>query len=124
MDEDRLSYIRNLWSEEIYQLRRFVGSKNLAKILMIAYIIMVITLLIMIFVLVGSIIARHTYADDEHDEDANHANPGMKSVDYSDDISGFLYLAILFIMVGCVLCCRPCSLCKVTSPHYSGYEEI
>ena len=123
MDEDRFSYIRNLWSAEVYQLRRYVGSKNLAKILMIAYIIMIITLLIMIFVLVGSIIARHTHVDDRHEEDVSHDKSGVKSGDFSD-LSGFVYLLILFLVVVCVLCCRPCSLCGVTSPHNNGYEEI
>ena len=123
MDENRSNYIRNLWSLEISEVRRFVGSKTLAKIFMTAYIIMIITLVLMIFVLVGNIIARHIHEDDEPEEDVNHNKAGIKSLDYSD-LSGFLYLLILVLMVGSILCCRPCSLCGVTSPHHSGYEEI
>ena len=103
MDENRSNYIRNLWSLQISQIRGSVGSKNLAKIFMTAYIIMIITLVLMIFVLVGNIIASHSHGNDEPEEDVKHNKTGIKSLDYRD-LSGFLYLLSLVSTVGSIPC--------------------
>ena len=120
MDGERYNSIRNLWNEEINQIRRFVGSKFLAYTFMIAYIIMIIALLVMIFVTVINFITRHTHGDDMPEENVDHH---MKGLD-SSDISGFLYLVFMIAVIGCLLFCRPCSLCGIISPHNSEYQEI
>ena len=115
--------IRNVFNEQLDQTVRFMRSKWLAYLFMMAYITMLITLLIMAFVLVSNFFTRQM---DDNDEPEEETESRKISEEGFGKFSGLFYLLGLLSVVGCVLCfghCRWCPLCGAQSPHYQ-YEEI
>ena len=115
--------IRNVFNEQLDQTVRFMRSKWLAYLFMMAYITMLIMLLIMAFVVVSNFFAKQM---DDNDEPEKETESRKISEEGFGKFSGLFYLLGLLSLVGCVLCfghCRCCPLCGAQSPHYR-YEEI
>ena len=115
--------VRNVFNEQLDQTVRFMRSKWMAYLFIMAYITMLSTLVIMVFVLVSNFFAKQVEYNDEPDKETESRNGGEGGF---SKFSGLFYLLGLLSVVGCVLCfghCRWCPQCGAQSPHYQ-YEEI